>query len=423
MVKKNRAVLAGLGLIATAALLISACSSADEPNEEPTASAEDGVPFGSPMEVWHEAFEDVEPITLIVQTPGPKGSPVGAKEEAYYAAVEQWSNGKIAFDIAYANAIAGVLDAPQAIAEGRLDMSIVLPTYEAERFPTYVAVATGTVIPESSAVVGMLQQHAWMWDVGWHNQDVIDEFTDAGLAIIEPFNISTENYPFICTQERTSAQDVAGAQIVASSAVLASQLTALGASPVFISPYELFEGLQRGTVACTATAPQNAISQGIYDVAPYLNTFTTTFALTPGALAIGKDVYDSLPLVARQLLFDRTDVFLRVQIESTWTANQDSVATAKEAGGGVFPVSRELNGRLADFNGTILDDLRAAHGDAFVQTMIDANERWYDVIVDDLGYDPDVTLDTLADYLPTMPDLEAYMEAVFQSILDVRPSE
>jgi len=423
MVKKNRAALAGLGFIATAALLLSACSSADEPNEEPTASAEDGVPFGSPMEVWHEAFEDVEPITLIVQTPGPQGAPVGAKEEAYYAAVEEWSNGKITFDIAYANAIAGPLDAPQAIAEGRLDISIVLPTFEVERFPTYVAVATGTVIPESSAVVGVLQQHAWMWDVGWHNQDVIDEFADAGLAIIEPFNLSSENYPLICTEKRTEVAELAGAQIVASSAVLASQLSALGASPVFISPYELFEALQRGTVACTATAPSNAISQGVFDVAPYINTFTSSFASTPGALAINKDLYDSLPLVVRQLLFDRTDVFLKQQFESTWEAGLDSAVAAAESGGGVFPVNRELNGRLADFNETVLGDLRAAHGDAFVQTMIDANERWYDVIVDDLGYDPDVTLDTLADYLPTMPDLEGYMEAVFQSILDVRPSE
>ncbi|MFP3468156.1 C4-dicarboxylate ABC transporter substrate-binding protein, partial [Leifsonia sp. SIMBA_070] len=70
------------------------------------------------MEDYVAAFADVDPINLKVQSNNPQGTGQSVPLEAYVAAVEEWSGGKITFDVKYSGAIAPIAQAGQAMADG-----------------------------------------------------------------------------------------------------------------------------------------------------------------------------------------------------------------------------------------------------------------------------------------------------------------
>lgn len=48
----------------------------------------------------------MEPITLVMQSTAPRGAATGRRFEEFAAEVEDWSDGKITFDIAFSSSIA-----------------------------------------------------------------------------------------------------------------------------------------------------------------------------------------------------------------------------------------------------------------------------------------------------------------------------
>src|SRR3712207_3108243 len=99
-----------LGAAALAgAMALTACAEESGSGDGDAASdggSTEGVEYGASMEDYQAAFEDLEPITLNTQTPGPQGSATSTKFEEYFEAVEEWSGGKITWEIAYSNAVA-----------------------------------------------------------------------------------------------------------------------------------------------------------------------------------------------------------------------------------------------------------------------------------------------------------------------------
>ena len=113
------------GAIAAATLLVATgCSTGGD-----GGSDEAGVEYGATMEEYQAAFEDVDPITLRMQVDMPKDSDGNRGREAYAAALEEWSGGKITVEIGYANAfVPNAADWAPALSDGRLDIAWMIPS-------------------------------------------------------------------------------------------------------------------------------------------------------------------------------------------------------------------------------------------------------------------------------------------------------
>jgi len=355
----------------------------------------EGLEPGATMEEYQEAFEDLEEITLLTQTPAPKGSPTGLPQEKYYEAVEEWSGGKIKFDIAYSNAVADPGEADDALVDGRLDIASVLPIYDPSEFPANAALIDGGFISDHSAVEGVLSSNAWPNQIAFENEEILAEFDDHGLVPLIPVYNSGANALF-CSEKRTSLSDLKGTSVGSGGRSQSTEVEALGGSPSSIPYTELYESLQRGVVDCTVSTPTVAVLGGFVDQAPYVTIDPEAgFSVAPGALTFSKTTWESLPLVAQQLLWDRLDVFVNSNIQDKIFANNAIMAdTVADNDGAISAFDEDARAKLRQANDGLLEKMRGSDAvsdpDAFVTALQEANESWKEKIeslgLDDVSY-------------------------------------
>jgi hypothetical protein len=151
------------------------------------------------------------------------------------------------------------------------------------------------------------------------------------------------------------------------------------------------------------------------------------FGVGPGTLAISTSVWDDLPLVAQQLLYDRIDAFLGANFEATWENIAEASRQAEEAGGQLVQFDDESRAALAQTNESTLDAVRSSSavsdGDKLVDDALAASETWGEA-VEELGYVDEVGYADFADwYQPGSLDLDAYFERLLGEVLiDHRPA-
>lgn len=410
-----------LGALAlTSALALSACSGATDgsPSNEDQGG---GVPVGSTQEEYIAAFENVDPITIHTQTPAPQGSTTSMNMENYVERVEEWSDGKITFEISYSNAIADPADIDDALNDGRLDLGQVLPIYEPSDYPATTALIEAGVLNEGSAVAGVLQSNAWSNEVAFSTPEIMDEWDQAGLVPLVPvFNSGTNG--LFCSSPHTSQDDLAGTTVSAGGTIQSRQVEALGGSPVSIAYTELFESLQRGVVSCAVSSQTVALLGGYLPEAPYAAMDTeATFADAPGGLAFSKTTWESLPLPAQQLFWDSLDVFIGQNItQKIWPNSAETDTTIQEAGGEVAELDPDARDALLDTNSTVLNELRQSDSfedpEAFIETAESTSEEWTNKVID-LGYPEDVPYEGFAEWWENEEvNIDNFMNSVMEDI-------
>jgi TRAP-type C4-dicarboxylate transport system substrate-binding protein len=426
-VRRKRAIqTCSLALGVVSALLLAGC--AENGTSSAAGGTGQGVNNGATMEEYKAAFADVDPITLNTQSPAPKGSATGKNVEKYLDAVTKWSDGKITFKVAYANAVAPPTESDNALLDGRLDLAQVLPLYEPAEFPANAALIEAGFISDQSAVVGNLQSNAWPNQVAFGTAEIEKEFEDHGMKVLLPVYNSGANVLF-CANSRLDLASLKGVEVASGGQAQSNQVKALGGSPSSVAYPEIFESLQRGVVDCTVSSMTVGVLGGFVSVAPHLVVDTNAgFALAPGAMAMSKDKWDTLPLVAQQLLWDRLDVFLRSNIEDKiWPNIVDAAKQAKAAGGGIEGFAPDAAKAINDANDKMLADLRGtkavADGNKLVDDAKAASDAWLKT-VRSLGFEDAGDYNGFAaSYRPGQIDLDPYVKKVYDEIfLPHRPS-
>jgi TRAP-type C4-dicarboxylate transport system substrate-binding protein len=412
------------------ALTLTACAEEAGSNDGQAASGGEsgaGVEYGATMEDYQAAFEDIDPITLNTQTPGPAGSSTSKKFEEYFEAVEEWSGGKITWEIAYSNAIAPPTEIDNALQDGRLDVGLALPIYEPSEYPASSSINEISFIGRQTPVVGVMESHAWMLDVLMQTPEAQEEFESQGVHVLLPAFNSGHSH-MVCTEARTALDDFDGAQILSGGARQAAQIEALGATPVSIPYTEVYESLSRGVAQCTVSSMLGIALGGYAEVANQVAVDPETgFAITTGNIAINAAVWEGLPIEAQQLLFDRLDVFLQSSVQNTWGAIAEAVTAIDEAGGGFQPFDADAKEALQEANDGFLEELRGSLGvddpSAFVDLAEESSATWHDIVTGDLEYEDVDDYLEFADWYETEDvDLEPYAQRVFEEVLlDHRP--
>ncbi|WP_226950009.1 C4-dicarboxylate ABC transporter substrate-binding protein [Rhodococcus rhodochrous] len=413
---------AALTLVAT---LVAGC--ADSGASGTGTGSSDGVDYGATEEDYIAAFEDVEPIRLFTQSPAPKGSATGVPVEKYLDTITEWSGGKITFDVAYSNAVAPPAEIDNALMDGRLDLAHIIPQYEPSEYPATTALIDSSFASLQTPLQGALQSNAWANQVAFDTPELLSEYSDKGMKLLLPMYNSGANGLF-CATERRDLAATRGAQVTASGLSINAEVAALGATPVSIAYTELFEALERGIADCSVTSFTVGMLGGFLGQTPYAVIDPEVgLAVGWGGIAMSEQAWDSLPLVAQQLMWDSLTVYLESNIEDKILPNTvDGMNALLESGGNVFPYEEDAREALRTENRRLLDAQRSngafEDGDAFVGRIESSTADWA-ATVDELGYERTTYEEFARTYEPGAIDLADYSAKVYEEIfLPHRPS-
>lgn len=380
------------------------------------------VEYGASQAEYQEALADMSPVTLHLQSTAPKGAETGRRFEEYAATVEEWSGGKITFEIAFANAIAPPDQVDDALADGRIDVGSVIAALDPSKFPANNVLWDLSFIGSQRPVDGLLQWHGAMLEIAAETDEMYQEFEENGMKLLLPA-FSSGSYFVACSDERSTKDALGGSTVASQSRVQNRQAEALGMSPATISYAEMFESLQRGVVKCALSTLTVAELGGFIPAAPYFAIDPEIGLASPGgAIAFGLPTWESLPLPARQLLFDRLDVLLEVNLSATWNNVRDGLNSIVDAGGKVTALDDEARAALASANEDTLREAatQAAIGDSenFAENVRSAEQAWAEAI-SEMGIDGiDVDYAGFVEWHAAgEPDLQPYFERLWQDVM------
>lgn len=397
-----------LGLLGVAALTLAACSG----GSEPSASSDGGVAYGASKDEYIAAFEEIDPIELRMQTEGSSGSDAAAGRETFAEALSEWSGGKITVEMGWANSfVPDALDWNDALADGRLDIALYLPTYEPDIYPLYNELGNASALDPWTVTAGPIQA-GWMNQIGFQ-EEYLAEIEDTGvvplLANVPFFNFNT----LFCAKPLSDLSDFAGQQISASGTLKAAEVSALGAGPVAMPFTDQYEALQRGVITCALTSHGAYEAGGLAPLVPYIVADSRVAFESPlASLGIGKAVWDDLPLVAQQLIFDRLDVLMENEMLHQYIRMENGLAAAAENGGGTVELSADAADAVVAANEAAVDEL--THGDEYRA----ASEEWTAIVEDELGFATDEPyVEWVESGAYAEREYEAYIDRLYEQVL------
>ncbi|MCW4355685.1 hypothetical protein ONR57_20470 [Hoyosella sp. YIM 151337] len=385
-----------------------------------------GVVAGASKDEYIAAFEDIPPIHLTTQLPTSPGDAQALHIETYAEALNEWSGGKITMEVAYGNSIAPPDQAPQALADGRLDFDYVYAVYEPSRYPAHGALANASFLGDHTPVAGTLEALGGYLEAALATPEIMAETEREGVKLLLPWGAATSS-GLMCTQPRASLAELSGAQVRVGGAAFARQAEALGMSPVSLPYSEIYQALQRGTIDCELQALWTRYIVGTVPLAPnYTIDSDVGFARLFYGLGFGKAKWDSLPLVAQQLIYDRLDVYIEVMLrEGIWNTTIGAAELIDENGGTYSSFSPDVAAALTEVNAQMLGEARRSpvlDGDALVSSLEDALQRWRGVVAE-LGYPGVSDAEFLDWYTSSEIDLEPFMDRLREDVLSQhRPS-
>lgn len=149
----------------------------------PLLAQDAGLPWDAPKEEYVAALADMEPVLMQVQAAGGPGANLSSYYERYSEVIEEWSGGKITFDIAYGSAIQRG-EASSAIADGRLAYGSMIPAYKPSEFPMNAAF-TGLILGNrQSPLAGTLQAQGAALEAALNTPELFDEMEDFGIRMV-----------------------------------------------------------------------------------------------------------------------------------------------------------------------------------------------------------------------------------------------
>ncbi|MFH5824679.1 TRAP transporter substrate-binding protein DctP [Georgenia sp. AZ-5] len=419
--------------IAALALGLAACGGAsgtDDTEENPGSgsdnadvSAADGVPAGASKEDYVAALADIDDVELTMQLASSPENAYSVAAVEYAETVEEWSGGKITFEIFYSASRVPTAEMSTALGEGLIDMGQHLPFYEPDAFPINDYATTLMYLHEGNVLPGSLQYIAAWTEIGAASTELTEEFRGHGIQPLLPLAGSGSN-GLICTGDATSLEDIAGMQVRAGSTGIAAELTALGAVPVTVPAAELYEGLQRGIVDCAAQTPAGASVFGFHEVTDsWTLDNRVNFSGTPVGFSINAAKWDSLPLAAQQLLWDKLDGLLEgIVADNILGANYEALKKAVDAGLTINAWDDDAAQALQEFNHGRTAELPSKapagiDGEAFVQNAVDVHEKWQ-ATLEELGLGQEVGWEEfVAWYESNDVDMEAFTQAITDEAL------
>lgn len=389
------------------------------------AGGVDGAETGG-SDAGDEGFESMDPITLVVQSPYGPNHFMSEMWVDYAEVVEEKSGGKITFDISYSSALSSVAEQEAGLRDGLLDMAWSMPAYNPTALPINALITEVAFLTEQTPLISQLQGHGSA-QFGMENEILNQELADNGLVSLLTMVGQMPNNIMICTDSPVQTlADFSGKRIRVPGAGWATEVEALGATPVNIVQAEVYEALERGVIDCAVQSPANSLQLGMLEIADYYSIDTeVNFQGWNGThITMSARKWDELPLVAKQLLWDEAgNTLLRSMLVGGMNAWAEEILVAAENLEIVGYDDDVRNALRAQREKTLADvETRAAElagdGNNLLEDYKAVQDEWLNIVTE-IGYSDD-DHPTWAEWAkaytesPTNVDafIDAYMERV-----------
>ncbi|WP_299847269.1 C4-dicarboxylate TRAP transporter substrate-binding protein [uncultured Paracoccus sp.] len=286
-------------------------------------------------------------MTLIYGEAGPNRGVRAEATQWFVDQVAERTNGEVTIDVNWGGALFSEKVAVQSIRDGVADMGSVIGVY----FPQDM-IAYGLAdlpIPNPDPWVGMKATDKLMRE----NEQIRENLAAQNLVYIGTYTTSAVQ---VGCKGKTieTLDDVKGLKIRGVGAY-GKVFHDLGATPVDMSVYEAYQGLETGLIDCTQTYPYLVEALKFDEV---FDSYTEIDFGQIGALGImmNKDSFDLLPPEQQQVLLKvgegLSDEFGRILTD----ANQRSIEILEEKQIPVLKISDADRSRLGEMSQTYVDD-------------------------------------------------------------------
>jgi len=214
-------------------------------------------------------------------------------QDWYMKEVEFLTKGKVIFERYWSQSLVTARDIPDALAGGIADVGTILPGYYAGKFP----------LGDVGSMPG-LNYHQWpcltaLQETWNHAPELREEFARRGVRMLTP--IAFGPYNLWTKKEVKSLEDLKGLKI-RSVGIQALLIKALGATPVAITPPELYDALQKGTVDGAVGDYDVAVAYGWHKVTNYYNMVPV--GTSTCYFAISNKTWNGLPADIQKIMQD-----------------------------------------------------------------------------------------------------------------------
>ncbi|GAA1248970.1 hypothetical protein GCM10009676_39210 [Prauserella halophila] len=409
-------------IVLVSALILSACA---DPSADTKGGAGAAVPAGASKQDYIQAFQDIDPITMSMQTLSPKGALNSRPVEEYAKIIDEWSGGKIKAEISYSSSIASLAKSGEALADGRLDFARHAPLYQPDEYPETNKLVDLTFVGKHTPLVGRLQRFGSFIQTSVQSKEVVGELEEAGLKPVFPLWPISPMVMLACGEKApTTQQDMNGLVARASGRIHAKQLDAMGITAADLDMSEIYQGLQRGVIDCGEMSMSTLKLIGALEIANQVSYSPETgFADVPGAFSFGQNFWEDLPLPARQLLWDKLDVLVEAGLNSSLQYEVEALKEVSASGGQVKKWSPEVVETLQKFNDGVLEAGRAERPE-LVRNLLDNTESWKKAVTGELGYHDAGDFADFAEWYPKQDiDLEPMVSYFMDNVMKPdRPS-
>ena len=202
--------------------------------------------------------------------------------------VEKRSGGRIEIEHYPAEQLASARDLLDAVQDRIADIAYIPAQYFAEKLPQ--ATVGSLPIPEVNGDIGAIM-HAYM-DLGRGILDEV-ELKDAGIKALRAS--STEPYNLHMTDKKiVTLADLEGQKVRVGGNVQQETLAALGGIPVTVTPPEIYNAMQNGTLDGTVFHLPSIHSYKLNDLVK-CSTGNLNLGVFTSYTAINRDLFDSMP--------------------------------------------------------------------------------------------------------------------------------
>ncbi|PZO65830.1 MAG: C4-dicarboxylate ABC transporter substrate-binding protein [Paracoccus denitrificans] len=236
------------------------------------------------------AFADV---TLTYSEPGPNTGARSKGTEWFVNRVAELSDGAVKVDVSWGGALSSEKAAVQSIEDGVVDMGTVIGVY----FPQQMIAYNVADLPQDNA-------DAWVSmkaidELMRTSEPVKQQLAKQNLVYIGPY--TTWTVQLGCKGRDVKSLDQIKGLKVRGVGAYGQIFRDLGATPVSLTAYETFQGLDSGLIECTQTYPYLVPAQKLDEI---LTSFTMLDIGQIGAVGIfmNKDIYDGLSDTERAAL-------------------------------------------------------------------------------------------------------------------------
>lgn len=427
-----------ISVVGAVALLLGACADGDGSDtagaetagstEAEGGGSDSGVEVGASQEDYAAALEDMEPIELHMSgLIEPEGGPTAESFVAWGDAIEEWSGGKITFRYDYGMAEVPLHEVGPGLAEGRTDAGLHIPQYAPDEWPLTSAAIDHFFVGDPGPIAGGLQRFAASLEFGRSQDAMIEEHRQQGIEPLYPLFAHISDARTICAGDAITGLDAAsGTEVRIPGAGVAQSVQTIGGTPVSLVIGEAFEGLQRGVVDCAIGSVSGHIAAGFHEVTDvWMFGENVDFGDTPSAVGISSLQWESLPLAAQQLLWDTQTVFLENMMEARFASLIQYLQISVEAGVEFAEFGAEIEDalqedfdqRLSGLASMVEEQGLIEDGEGFVQELQDTHDRWWTIVVDELGYDDETTWADMVDVDPADIDVAPLAERIYEEVL------